>query len=141
MTQKTRFLFWVEKNAENFHQKAKLSPFPSFGKKTPHVQKKGGCDELFFSLSLSLGKDDERGRAIGERGGRLCSSSSWFILAQWFVSVFSSASKKRGENERSGDAVAIDCFTATAVAPVDVFVVVVTLDEERDARKARRKRR
>jgi len=52
---------------------------------------------------------------------------------------------KRGENERSGDAVAIDCFTATAVAPVDVFVVfvvvVVVLDEERDARKERRKRR
>jgi len=51
---------------------------------------------------------------------------------------------KKGENERSGDAVAIDCFTATAVAPVDVFVVfvvVVVLDEERDARKERRKRR
>jgi hypothetical protein len=48
--------------------KRQNSPFPSFGKKTPHVQKKGGCDELFFSLSLSLslGKDDERGRAIGE---------------------------------------------------------------------------
>jgi hypothetical protein len=59
------------------------------------------------------------------------------------VRLFSAG--RKGENERSGDAVAIDCFTTAAVASVDVFffvffvVVVVTVNEERDARKQRRK--
>jgi len=134
----------VEKNAENFHQKAKLSP---------HTKKRR-LRAFFFSRSLSLGKE---GRDTTNLGGEIAKEVSAVAASVLLPLVcfsravvrvgcfFFGEYVKRGENERSGDAVAIDCFTATAVAPVDVFVVfvfvVVVLDEERDARKERRKRR
>jgi len=118
-----------------------------------HIQKKGGCELFFLSLSLfgeGRTRHDEPGGEIAKEVSAVAASVLlplvYFSRAVVRVGCFFFGEYvKRGENERSGDAVAIDCFTATAVAPVDVFVVfvvvVVVLDEERDARKERRKRR